>query len=76
MGIFGDYHQKSPKFRDGDGDTGLISFGDASGMGEPKHWGFFGENSLKISDFRGGDWGKILGDFPLTTMDPNVIKIV
>ena len=65
MGIFGDYPKKSPKF--GDGDTGLISFGDASGTGRAKTLGIFGENSPKISDFRGGDGGKILGDFPLTS---------
>ena len=41
--------------------------GTGRGQGQPKFWGFWGEKSPKIGDFRGGDWGNNLGDFPLTT---------
>ena len=64
-GFSGENPQKPPKFGDGDGERLSKSFGETMGTGTITILGIFGGEIPKISVFRGGDKGRILGDFPL-----------
>ena len=63
-GFFGVYPKKPQNSGKGTGLHISRGSGRGQGRGQSKVWGFLGEKSPKIVDFRGGDGGDNIGDFP------------